>query len=71
MDGIEVVVVVFVYMIVPIIVLSVTVVTAVLATLGSDQGGAAAGAGTLVVGMLAVFEGGDPGGRHGVEETPV
>ena len=70
MAGIKVVVVGLVYAIVPIVVMSVTVGTAVLATLSGDQGGAAAGGGTLV-GMLAAFEGGDPWGRHGVEKTPV
>ena len=54
-DGIKVVVVGFVYMIVPIIVMSVTVGTAVLAILSGGEGGAAAGVGTLVVGMLASF----------------
>ena len=54
-DGIKVVVVGFVYMIVPLIVMSVTVGTAVLAILSGGEAGAAAGVGTLVVGMLATF----------------
>jgi hypothetical protein len=54
-DGIKVMVVTLVYMIIPMIVFAVTVGTAILAILTGTEGGAAAGAGTIIVGSLATL----------------
>ncbi len=54
-DGIKVMVVGIVYMIIPMIVFFLTVGTAVAAILTGSESGAAAGAGTLIIGMLASF----------------
>lgn len=54
-DGLKVFVVGFVYMLIPMVVMFLTVGTAMVAIFTGGDAGAAAGAGTLIIGMLASF----------------
>lgn len=54
-DGIKAFVVGLVYMIIPMVVFFLTVGTSIMAMVGGGDAGAAAGLGTLLVGMLATF----------------
>lgn len=54
-DGIKVVVVGFIYMLIPLAVMVLTAGTAIAAMIGGGEAGAAAGAGTLIIGLLVSF----------------